>query len=67
MIQLTVDTPCIYPDAELPVLELKVNMNPIEGNQIDFEFFENPTNNSRPTSQARVCDMEIDKPSQKVF
>ena len=47
MIQLTVDTPCNYPDGKLPVLDLTVNMNPVEGNRIDFEFFEKPTKNSR--------------------
>ena len=35
MIQLTVDTPCNYPDGKLPVLDLTVNMNPVEGNQIE--------------------------------
>ena len=47
MIQLTVDTPCNYPDGKLPVLDLTVNVNPAEGNRIDFEFFEKPTKNSR--------------------
>ena len=41
MIQLTLDTPCNYPDGKLPVLDLTVNVNPAEGNRIDFEFFEN--------------------------
>ena len=43
MIQLTVETPCNFPDKKLPVLDVKVNVNTEENNRIDFEFFQKPT------------------------
>ena len=47
MIQLTVDTPCNYEDGKKPVLDVKVNVNKLEQNRVDFEFFEKPTKNPR--------------------
>ena len=47
MIQLTVETPCNSDDGKMAVLDLKVKINPIENNRIEFEFFEKPTNNPR--------------------
>ena len=47
MIQLTIETPCNYPNGKMPVLDLVVNVNCMENNRIDFEFFEKPTKNPR--------------------
>ena len=47
MIQLTVETPCNSADGKLAVLDLKVNINKLEHNRIDFEFYEKPTRNPR--------------------
>ena len=49
MIKLTVETPCNFPDGKLPVLDVTVNVNHNEHNRIDFEFFEKPTRNPRPS------------------
>ena len=40
MIQLTVETPCNFPNRKLPVLDVQVNINLEEHN---FEFFQKPT------------------------
>ena len=45
MIKLTVETPCNFPDGQLPVLDVKVNINVKENCRIDFEFFEKKTKN----------------------
>jgi hypothetical protein len=47
MIQLTVETPCNFADGKMPVLDVTVNVNCMEQNRIDFEFFEKPTKNPR--------------------
>ena len=47
MIQLTIETPCNYPNGKMPVLDVMVNVNCMENNRIDFEFFEKPTKNPR--------------------
>ena len=47
MIRLTVETPCNFKDGMLPVLEIKVRINEIEMNRIDFEYYEKPTKNPR--------------------
>ena len=45
MIKLTVEIPCNFHDGQLPVLDVKVNINVKENCRIDFEFFEKKTKN----------------------
>ena len=45
MIQLTVETPCNSENNKLAVLDVMVNVNEIENNRVDFEFYEKPTKN----------------------
>ena len=45
MIQLTVETPCNSENNKLAVLDVMVNVNEIENNRFDFEFYEKPTKN----------------------
>ena len=45
MIQLTVETPCNSENNKLAVLDVMVNVNEIENNRVDFEFYEKPTTN----------------------
>ena len=47
MIQFTVDTPCNYEDRKLPILDVKVNINEVENNRVDFEFYEKTTKNPK--------------------
>ena len=47
MIQFTVDTPCNYEDRKLPILDVKVNVNELENNRVDFEFYEKTTKNPK--------------------
>ena len=47
MIKFTYDIPENYKDGKLPVLDVTVNINKLEGNRIDFEFYEKPTKNKR--------------------
>ena len=47
MIKLTVETPCKFKDNMMPVLDVKVKINHVEDNRIDFEFFEKPTKNPK--------------------
>ena len=37
MIEFSVDMPYLHPDHKLPVLDLKVEMNPLK--EIEYEFF----------------------------
>jgi hypothetical protein len=47
LIKFTYDIPENYKDGKLPVLDVTVNINKLEGNRIDFEFYEKPTKNKR--------------------
>ena len=47
MIKFTYDIPENYKHGKLPVLDLEINVNKLERNRIDFEFFEKPTRNKR--------------------
>ena len=46
-IKLTIDNPTNYEDGKMPVLDIKVNVNELENNRIDFQFFEKPTKNPK--------------------
>ena len=39
MIKLTVETPCNFPDGQLPVLDVKVNINLKENYRIELDFW----------------------------
>jgi hypothetical protein len=47
MIKLTIDTPCNHEDNSIPILDLKVSINPKENNRIDYQFYEKPTKNGK--------------------
>ena len=47
MIKFTIDTPCNYDDGAIPILDLKVKMNPEENNRIDYQFYEKPSRNEK--------------------
>jgi hypothetical protein len=47
MIKFTYDIPENYKEGKLPVLDVTVNINKLEGNRIDFEFYQKPTRNKR--------------------
>ena len=42
MITFTYDIPENNKNGKLSVLDVEVNVNKLEGNRIEFEFFENP-------------------------
>ena len=45
MIKWTTDIPSSHEDKKVAVLDLKVNMNKVMVNRIDYELFEKPTKN----------------------
>ena len=45
MIKWTTDIPSSHEDKKVAVLDLKVNLNEVKVNRIDYEFFEKPTKN----------------------
>jgi hypothetical protein len=45
MIKFTIDIPSYHEDGKIPVLDLKVNVNKMMGNRLDYEFYEKPTKN----------------------
>ena len=46
-IKLTIDSPSSHEDKLMPILDLKVGLNPEENYRIDYQFFEKPTKNEK--------------------
>ena len=47
MLSFTNDVPSNHEDKKVPILDLKVSLNPSENNRLDFEFYEKKTKNPK--------------------
>ena len=47
MLKFTIDIPSLHENGKLAVLDLNINLNKIEDNRIDYEYYEKPTKNCK--------------------
>ena len=57
MIQMTVDYPTKNVDMKVPMLDVKVWINPEDGNRIYYQYYEKPTKSRFVTSKNSAMPM----------
>ena len=69
MIKMTIDTPSKHEDNKVPMLDLKVWIEPTDNNNIYYKFYEKPTKNTLVISKTSAMpkSKKFDTLSQEVF